>query len=406
MLPQVVAWLRRHAIGLGTIWIVSDSPNVIEPDLMTKYGVVWVAESVFKFRKEGLPRSDIYQQLLKLFFLDAVPAARRHVLVCDADVLWLRDVEFVDSDGRALYAWGAESYWDIADRAHGGFGYPDFVSNLLGYGKPHPNRTAVAHHMVFERTTVNDLVEYVAARFGPNGNGHPVARMPPEVALTGEWEPWMVFVQAFHTFALPRPSEYDLYYSFVTATATATSMAADRELVWSDFGACCRDGPGLSLEVSVGAEVGAEVAVGAEVGVAGVSGRPTCNSEDMHDGLGAHFDYIACHRHMRDRNDRMENGRGSGQGTWGRSTELDLQVLSQVAGRRSQVAGRRSQVADRRSQVAVTAADADRRGMGAWGMDGGELGGELAAYSPEFPWSSEYVCFVSSCVVGANGRWW
>ena len=118
------------------------------------------------------------------------------MLVCDADVLWLRDVEFVDSEGRALYAWGAESYWDIMDRASGGFGYPDFVRNLLGYEKPHPDRTAIAHHMVFERTAVREMVEHVAARFAPDGDGFAAARMPGEAAsVDSVWEPWMVFVQ-------------------------------------------------------------------------------------------------------------------------------------------------------------------------------------------------------------------
>ena len=44
----------------------------------------------------------VYQQLLKLLFLKVVPQARPNALIMDADVFWLRDVEFIDRKGRLL----------------------------------------------------------------------------------------------------------------------------------------------------------------------------------------------------------------------------------------------------------------------------------------------------------------
>mmetsp|Transcript_35110 Transcript_35110/g.81330 ORF Transcript_35110/g.81330 Transcript_35110/m.81330 type:complete len:370 (-) Transcript_35110:953-2062(-) len=107
MLPLVLRWLRRHAVGLGTIWVVADLESVVPP------GAVWVPESAFAFRKAGFPRTDVYQQLLKLLFLETVPGARDRLLVCDADVLWLRDVEFVGADGALLYGYESHTPWDV-----------------------------------------------------------------------------------------------------------------------------------------------------------------------------------------------------------------------------------------------------------------------------------------------------
>ena len=45
----------------------------------------------------------VYQQLLKLLFLKVVPQARPNALIMDADVFWLKDVEFIDRKGRLLY---------------------------------------------------------------------------------------------------------------------------------------------------------------------------------------------------------------------------------------------------------------------------------------------------------------
>ena len=102
----------------------------------------------------------------------------------------------------------------------------------------------------------------------------------------------MVFVQAFNAFALPRPSEYDLYHSFVVWMYD-TDGGADRELAWADFGACCRDGPGLSLatpsrRLDVGVSGGGEDSFddfGTGVGVGGGGLRGSCDEEEMHAGL-------------------------------------------------------------------------------------------------------------------------
>ena len=140
----------------------------------------------------------------------------------------------------------------------------------------------------------------------------PTTKAPPARTLHAQCclsitSPGLLAVQVFHTFALPRPSEYDLYYSFVMRGGEGGGV--NRELAWSDFGACCRDGPGNSLEAT-------EADVEAAAGTTG--GRPTCDSEHMHGGLAVHFDFIACHRHMRDRNDRMENRTGEWSGNIGK----------------------------------------------------------------------------------------
>ena len=52
MLPLVLRWLRRHAVGLGTIWVVADVESVVPENV----GAVWVPETTFPFRKAGMGR--------------------------------------------------------------------------------------------------------------------------------------------------------------------------------------------------------------------------------------------------------------------------------------------------------------------------------------------------------------
>ena len=225
MLPLTIRWLWRHTHGgsgrssrLGTIWIVTESATLVNStrqqllqqgvygakDEKTKPSIQWVPEAAFPLDRQAL-RGDVYQQLLKLLFLQVVPAARDHTLVCDADVLWLRPVDFLASvqqyapsssslstthlhshaagetdsnhanldavcHGGGVQALVATSSshasWDVLRSTDGGIGYPEFVERMLGVPKASgPGSTAIAHHMMLHRGTLNALFHFVADRF-------------------------------------------------------------------------------------------------------------------------------------------------------------------------------------------------------------------------------------------------
>jgi hypothetical protein len=283
-LGLVVSLLRKNAIGLGTIWIVSSSSSAVE-QLEGRYDVgdiAWVPESTYPLNKDILG-ADVFQQLLKLLFTHVVPAARDTVLVCDADVLWLRPVEFV-RDSVLLYSIRPFSHvpWDVRNRVNNGWGYPDFVEAMLGFGKFDKSRTSISHHMVFHRKSLELLFEFVSTRF--------------QTESTTSWthlsslpscpEAWVTFVEVLHTHSFPRPSEYELFHSFVFGNEVARLdmvRVAERPLAWEDFGECCLDKEGNVQQNPAHDGNNSE----------------WCNMTLMVEELSEHFDFIACHRHLR-----------------------------------------------------------------------------------------------------------
>ena len=178
-----VRLLLRHCRNpIGTIWVISQDEVTAQEIAATQWpplpmkstfhadntDVAWVPETAYPFRpgnraadvlqsvaddnistftkldacslSPSFPDHRIYLQLLKLLFPLVVPGARDKILAMDADVLWLRDITFVDKQGRALHGSGglldgagAGAVWS---RAEGGRGLPEFVAALLGTVRP------------------------------------------------------------------------------------------------------------------------------------------------------------------------------------------------------------------------------------------------------------------------------
>jgi hypothetical protein len=363
MLPHVLRLLRRHAVGIGLIFVVSAQPqphqNTIDAAAQLD-DTIWVPEDAYPVAKNSL-RGDIYQQLLKLLFQRVATAALDQVLVCDADVLWLRPMHFVlksnDQKENAEFDRGdrqcgeecdadddlvsevhlftttaiTASPWDFLSAEQGGFGYPAFVEKLLGLPKGPKTgpdgalpATAIAHHMMLHRPTLEALFEHVRDRFSPDTFEEP----------EGPSEAWVVFSEALRCSSKPRSSEYALYHAFATwrsssreavrnirnsgspfslhsAKPRATQSkipilhVQERPLIWEDWGACCLDSTGRLLtpqSVDTTLKAGSK-----QVGTDEQPQHPIgekyekdwCDFEKMHDELAVHFDFIACHRHLR-----------------------------------------------------------------------------------------------------------
>jgi hypothetical protein len=139
-----------------------------------------------------------FQQLAKLRCFDVLPAgAPQHVLVVDADFVFLRDMAFVDGQGNSVLPYGYPLSWRLNTRVHR---LPDRHTALEAAGRLIPGwlpvdaYSGMQHHMVFDRAILDDLVQRAQDAHG------------------------MPFWQAFLRCADPRKwtgaSEYVLYRHF------------------------------------------------------------------------------------------------------------------------------------------------------------------------------------------------
>jgi len=150
----------------------------------------------------GCPPGWLFQQLLKLHALMIIPGLASNVLVCDADVIWLGVVHFLqvsasgDLPAARICTFDSEACPPIRS-AVDLHRYDAFVPAVVpGIAKPRPGQqTAVCHHSVFQR----DVLEGLFARVTMACSGLPF---------------WEAFRNAARACG-GRASEYELYHAFL-----------------------------------------------------------------------------------------------------------------------------------------------------------------------------------------------
>lgn len=216
---RTIASIRNYIPDVRRIIVVSAQPFTEKAEWADERLYPFTKESialaVFGSKKEAyhqLTRSDsrmgwLYQQFLKLFAAYYIPDISSNILVVDADVIFLKPIEFVQSNGAGLYA--------VRKRR-----YPDYFAHLT---RLMPNLTGclqeysgVAHHMLFQKPVLDDLFETIAARHHE--------------------EPWFAIAHAIHVTHNEIPhtamSEYEIYFNFAFAR---TDQVKIRPLQWQEL---------------------------------------------------------------------------------------------------------------------------------------------------------------------------
>ena len=143
----------------------------------------------------------IYQQLLKLGAGSYIPELSDQYLAVDADVVFVRGVSFEIEAARFPYSRSTEYHEP----------YRQAFRRLLGYDLP-SGHSFVAHHMVFDRLLLAELVQAIEERHD---------------------QPWhSAFVDAADCAENASISEWELYGGWVLAKHP--ELAAHSQLHWRD----------------------------------------------------------------------------------------------------------------------------------------------------------------------------
>lgn len=145
-----------------------------------------------------------YQQLLKLYAPYTIPGISSNVLIVDADTVFMQPTEFVNAEGGGNYGIGSEyhkPYFQHADRL------------LPGLRKLFPDKSGVCHHMLFQKTVLDDLFAHVEK--------------------IHQKEFWKAFCECVDPKYIKKSgaSEYEIYFNFVLAR---TDQVKIRPLKWKN----------------------------------------------------------------------------------------------------------------------------------------------------------------------------
>ena len=199
-LALCIKGIRTHGKNIRRVIVVSKEKLTDEAE--------WFAEKDYPFSKEDLATeifwSDqkaakkfllkrnsrigwIYQQFLKLYAPFVIPEISSNVLVLDADVIFLRPVEFMDEEGRG--------FLNIATEYHPP--YFEHMKRLLpDLCRVHTEHSGITHHMLFQKPVLEDLFSLISKRH--------------------KMEPWKAICRAIKSKKMPTSclSEYEIYFNF------------------------------------------------------------------------------------------------------------------------------------------------------------------------------------------------
>lgn len=143
--------------------------------------------------RQGRAIGWVFQQLLKLYAPIIIPGISEHVLMLDADTIFLKKVSFIDKDGYALYntrKGTPKPYLEHIQR---------LLPDLKIISREH-RLGGVCHHMLFQRSVIENLFN--------------------EIQLQHKCDPWKALCRCMDKKYLYRAlamSEYELYFNFVFA---------------------------------------------------------------------------------------------------------------------------------------------------------------------------------------------
>jgi hypothetical protein len=144
-----------HVRDRGNVYILADH----NPQCRSNINYKWIDEHIFPFKKNDIIRINsaipasragwYFQQLLKLYSF-IIPNISDKFLVLDSDVIFLRDVNFIDQ-GKLLYNYSSEFTPD----------YFECMNILNPFFERSVNKSGICHHMVFEKEILAEIFNLI-----------------------------------------------------------------------------------------------------------------------------------------------------------------------------------------------------------------------------------------------------
>jgi len=153
IIENVVSHARDHIKNFDKIYLITADKDVQVKDCIT------IHESIFPFSKKDVERllpkhpkpGWVFQQLLKLYCLKCIAGLKDDILVIDADVYVLNDLQFFDNKF-PIFTIGYEftkEYHQHAEKLH---------PSLKRFNQ---KWSGISHHMLFNRQKIDHLFQII-----------------------------------------------------------------------------------------------------------------------------------------------------------------------------------------------------------------------------------------------------
>ena len=208
IINEVVDLVKTNVIGYNRIFLVTNDETLVVD------GCTTINENIFPFTKKNISDiigessriSWVYQQLLKLYSVNTIPDCLENILILDADVFILTQLNFME-DGKPIFTVGYEKtleYHEHSKRLH-----PSLI-------RVYENFSGVSHHMLFNRKYMYEIFKLIENFHGDSF--------------------FNVFIKSIDNTNLNdlKCSEYEIYFNYMCLNYPENIII--RELKWGNVG--------------------------------------------------------------------------------------------------------------------------------------------------------------------------
>jgi GR25 family glycosyltransferase involved in LPS biosynthesis len=160
-LKLLIESIKRFISHYRNIYLISKENFLAEEDM--KVNIIHISENSYIFTKDGI--SDLltsklcvshqigwyYQQLLKLYAFKTILDLTEHFLIIDADTVFLDFYRVFNDDNIPYFTTGTENHKP----------YFEHIDKLIPGLNRMTKYSGIVHHMMFNKTILNDLFNYV-----------------------------------------------------------------------------------------------------------------------------------------------------------------------------------------------------------------------------------------------------
>lgn len=216
-LPLCIRGIRENGKNIRRIIVISSQPLTDEAEWFDESNYPFSCQNIAEeltyhssaYTKELFQKESrvgwYFQQLLKLYASSTIPNISSNVLILDSDTIFLKPVTFLNDQNAGLYNPGEEYHIPYFEHA---------ARMIPGFYKFFPEYSGISHHMIFQRSVIQALLE--------------------EVECNHKIPFWQIFCRLVDPKDLPYSgaSEYEIYFNYIFTRSTQFSI---RKLRWKNI---------------------------------------------------------------------------------------------------------------------------------------------------------------------------
>lgn len=204
ILQHTINSIKKHVKNYRRIIVVSNNKLIESDDVewfdekKYPFSLKDVYDNLCNFGKKRNVKCSYINQLLKLYAHKIIPNLTENILICDSDIIFVKDITFIDNDkplyGNRIFDYNSiKQYLDHCQLLNEEFNFINTIQNKE-LSKKNKLMSGICHHIMLNKNIIDEIISLIEEKHN------------------------CIFWKFFLNKSVDskyEPSEYELYYNYV-----------------------------------------------------------------------------------------------------------------------------------------------------------------------------------------------